>query len=140
MSAGELGEEVFVDAAQDVLGAVLAVAKADGADKVAEAGDTASALTAAYRSRRRATKRLPKSSCGCEEGRDGVTHVLARGDQATTQSIVDARSAAASGCSPTALLTIKQRTGHGWDGVAVRIHTSFNRKEAPKRPQNAQID
>ena len=34
LGAGELGKEVFVHAAQDVLGAVLAVAEADGADEV----------------------------------------------------------------------------------------------------------
>ena len=32
--AGELGEEVFVDAAQDVFGAVLGIAQPDGADEV----------------------------------------------------------------------------------------------------------
>ena len=34
LGAGELGEEIFVDAAQDVLGAVLLAAQADGADQV----------------------------------------------------------------------------------------------------------
>jgi len=36
LGAGELGEEVFVHATQDVLGAVFAVAEADGADEVDE--------------------------------------------------------------------------------------------------------
>jgi len=40
LGAGELGEEVFVHAAQDVLGAVLAVAEADGADEVDEFAQT----------------------------------------------------------------------------------------------------
>ena len=34
LGAGELGEEVFVDPAQDVLGAVLLAAQADGGDQV----------------------------------------------------------------------------------------------------------
>ncbi len=36
LGAGELGKEVFVHATQDVLGAVFAVAQADGADEVDE--------------------------------------------------------------------------------------------------------
>ena len=38
--AGELGEEVFVDAAEDVFGAVVTVAEADGADEVDEFAET----------------------------------------------------------------------------------------------------
>ena len=34
LGVGELAQEVFVDAAQDVLGAALRVAQADGADEV----------------------------------------------------------------------------------------------------------
>ena len=41
---------------------------------------------------------------------------------------------------PTALLTINQRTGHGFNGVAARIQTPFNRRESPKRSKLAQID
>ena len=46
--AGELAEEVLVDAAEDVLGAVLLAAEADGADEVDQLAETA-ALSSAGR-------------------------------------------------------------------------------------------